>query len=312
MKKPLPFLIILLLCSGHDLFLKLDDYRLKPNAPARLQVFNGTFEESDNTVARHRMKDMSLIGLGNRTHPDTMQWSEKDNVTILEFKTGKPGTWVAGLSTFPKDIKLKAKEFNEYLEHDGVIDMLDWRKQNNAMEQDAVEKYSKHVKAIFQVGDTKTEDWKTVLGYPIEFVPEQNPYDLKVGESLSVKLLWNGQTLTNQLVYAGSNADGHGHSHAAGESHLHGTNQLRTDSNGLVALPIRHEGIWYLRTIRLVPSEETGLTHESNWATLSFQVGKAHGHDHSHGLPMWGYIIAAVVVIVALVVFRQRRRHGQR
>jgi hypothetical protein len=80
MKKLLPLLIILLLCSGHDLFLKLDDYRLKPNAPARLQVFNGTFEESDNTVARHRMKDMSLIGLGNRTHPDTMQWSEKDKV----------------------------------------------------------------------------------------------------------------------------------------------------------------------------------------------------------------------------------------
>jgi hypothetical protein len=41
------------------------------------------------------------------------------------------------------------------------------------------------------------------------------------------------------------------------------------------------KGTWYLRTIHLVHSEEKGLTHESNWATLSFAIGEGHSHTHS-------------------------------
>lgn len=36
---------------------------------------------------------------------------------------------------------MKADKFNEYLVHDGVSDMLKWRKENNALDKDAVEQY---------------------------------------------------------------------------------------------------------------------------------------------------------------------------
>jgi hypothetical protein len=291
MKKTLYLVLALVLFSSHDMFLKLETYMLSPNTPSQIQLFNGTFDKSDNVITRDRMVDVSLVGNGERIRVDTTQWSEEDGKTILSFTTGAPGTWVAGVSTRARNIEMAAADFNDYLEHDGVIDMLEARKANNTLDQDAVEKYSKHVKTIFQVGDKLTQDWLTPMGYPIEFVPMSNPYDLHPGHAMSFQLLWQGQPLANQLVYAGYRAKAHdhqadhdhGHSHSHEEDHSHEHKealQFRTNANGEFSLNITHQGIWYLRTIHLTTSEEPGLTHESNWATLTFEVGEGHSHSH--------------------------------
>ena len=104
-------LAIVLLCS-HDMFLKMDNYFLDPNTNAAIQLFNGTFEKSENVIDRNRMLDMSLVGNGQRIQVDSAQWTEKDSITFLNFKTGGPGTWVAGVSTAAKNIALDAKSFN--------------------------------------------------------------------------------------------------------------------------------------------------------------------------------------------------------
>ena len=333
MKRFFLLLFVLLSLSSHDMYLKLDTYFLKPNTVSSIKLFNGTFEKSDNVITRNRMIDVSLVGNGNRLSVDTTQWSEVEGMTILNFNTGEEGTWVAGVSTLPRNIEMKAEAFNGYLEHDGVLDMLEWRKNNNALDQDAVEKYSKHVKTIFQVGDKLSDDWKANLGYPIEFIPLSNPYDIHTGHDLQVQLLWQGKPLSNQLVYVGfkegayTHGDGHSHSHEHGDSHTHthehdseddhhhDLTQFRTDAEGKFSFKISHQGVWYLRTIYLTASEETGLTHESNWATLTFEVGEghshshdaAHNHHHHHhdeegifGLPSYAYWIASLALIFVL------------
>lgn len=383
MKKILFGLIALVVCSSHDMYLKLDSFFLHPNESAIIKLYNGTFDKSENVITRNRMVDVSLVGNGERVRVDTAQWSEKELMTILSFQTGKAGTWVAGVSTGPRNIEMAATDFNDYLEHDGVLDMLEWRKQNNALDQDAVEKYSKHVKAIFQVGDKLTNDWQTTLGYPIEFIPLSNPYDLHPGHALQVKLLWQGKPLANHIVYIGSDAAehahshehedeaahehgddhehtgavgehehsheaeaGHDHEHAAGtdhehadgeehghshdgehehehepaaveeeEHHHHAATQVRTDANGNLSVELTTEGLWYLRTIHLAPSEEPGLTHESNWATLTFEVGQGHSHEHahadetahSHGIPSYVYWIGSLLLLGGLFFWFNRK-----
>lgn len=332
MRKLFFLLLALVFFSSHDMFLKLDGYFLVPNTVGIIKLFNGTFEKSDNTIDRGRMIDVSLVGNGKRISVDTAQWSELGGVTILNFNTGEPGTWVAGVSTRPRNIEMEAAAFNEYLEHDGVLDMLDWRKANNALDRDAVERYSKHVKTIFQVGDQKTDDWQTSLDYPIEFIPMTNPYDLHPGDSFKVKLLWQGAPLANQLVYIGSEhaehthdhshaaENGHAHDHDNADHHHHPVLQARTDSDGIFAFNVEEEGIWYLRTIHLVQSTEPGLTHESNWATLTFEVGhthdhSSHDHDHDHdhdhessvGIPSYVYWGGSFLVILGLFFWFNRK-----
>ncbi len=321
MKRILFALFAFTLFSSHVMYLKLETYFLKPNTSTTIQLFNGTFEKSENVIDRDRMLDASLVGNGTRIKVGESQWTEKDSVTVLNFITGNEGTWIAGISTAPRSIEMDAETFNTYLEHEGILDMIAWRRKNNALGEGAIEKYSKHVKTIFQVGDKRSNDWQKGLGYPIEFIPLVNPYDLNTGDSLKFKLLLNGEPLANQLVYAnyktpqnghshdvgqdGNNAhaqphdeveisaeDGHsheegtksGHNHEAAADHTHiSGQQLRTDNQGIASTKLTADGIWYLQTIHLVKTEEEGFTHESNWTTLTFEVTHGHGEDtHTH------------------------------
>nr|WP_321413112.1 DUF4198 domain-containing protein [uncultured Allomuricauda sp.] len=325
---------IVLLCS-HDMFLKMDHYFLEPNTQAVIQLFNGTFGKSENVIDRNRMLDVSLVGNGQRIQVDSTQWTEKDSITFLNFRTGNPGTWVAGVSTAAKNIALDAKSFNDYLEHDGVVDMLEWRKENNALDQDAVERYSKHVKTIFQVGEELSEDWSTALGYPIEFIPQENPYDIHPGHSLKVQLLYKGAPLANQLVIIGTEKSGEDttieHSHDGGEPHTHKSGetpdhdhnsglQLRTDEAGMLDFQITNEGVWHMRTIYMVQSKEDGLTHESNWATLTFAVGSGHSAVHSNdyeddhhahgeeGFPSYIFLLGSLVIVAGLFLYFKKKK----
>lgn len=318
-----------LVFSSHDMFLKLDTHYLEPNSSVEIQLFNGTFSQSDNVITRDRMADVSIVGQGQRTRIDSSQWTERGNTTILSLTTGPVGTWVAGVSTLPRLIELSASDFNDYLQHDGATDMLQWRRENNALDDDAVEKYSKHVKTIYQVGEAITSDWQTALGYPIEFMPLNNPGTLHAGESFEVELLWNGEPLANQLVYLGSKESTHSHDHDESGGHSHeshsdqGITTFRTDDAGHLSIPIPDHGIYYLKTIYLQHSTEPDITHESNWATLTFEVGHSHGgvahghdhthdedHDHDHGdeFPTTLFFIGSILIFGGLFLWFNRKK----
>ena len=107
-------------------------------------------------------------------------------------------------------IELSAEDFNEYLRHDGILDTLEERQEDGTSGDPANERYSKHVKAILQVGGTTSDSWKHSLGYPIEFVPLSDPNELSAGDTLQAKVLVDGEPLADYLVYA-SSEDHHGH-----------------------------------------------------------------------------------------------------
>ena len=328
-----PLACLLLFCS-HDMFLKLGDYHLPPNTPVTLELVNGTFAASENTIDRSRMRDVSLVTDGERVALDTTQWTERGHATLLHLTTGAAGTYVAGVSTRTRTIAMDAQAFNGYLEHDGVLDELEWRGDNDALDQPANERYAKHVKTIFQVGDRRTEDYATPLGYPVEFVPTTNPYDLRPGDELTVRLLLDGRPLPDQPVLIGNDGDHDHHHHAANaEHHHHAGRPVRTNDAGELTIPITAAGTWHLRTIHMVRlPDDPALTHESKWATLTFGVaggdpshGHAHGgdhdhdhsdghyhdhghsHDHDHGPAAWMWWALSLAVIGGLFFFFKSR-----
>jgi len=339
-RNPFYLLIALILFCSHDLYIKMETYFLQPNQEAILSLYNGTFEKSENIITRDRMLDASMVSRGKRVAIKADQWTDKDTtITQLAFHTSEAATYVAGVSTKPRNIALSADKFNDYLSHDGVVDMLEQRTKNNLLDQDAVESYQKHVKAIYQVGDTNTEDWNTVLGYPIEFVPQANPYDKYSGDNLAVQLLLDGKPLSNQLVYADclnsthsheaghiknehshehehDNGD-HSHSHSSEgeESHTHtGGQQLRTNDQGIFIVDLTNEGIYFLRSIYMTTvTDNDELTHRSKWATLTFEVshrhdGSTHTHSDAGGLPTWMFVVGSLL-IVGLLFFAFRKKN---
>jgi uncharacterized GH25 family protein len=165
-------------------------------------------------------------------------------------------------------IELTAEDFSDYLEHDGVLDVLEARLRDGTADRPAAERYSKHVKTILQVGEPKTDSYSHRLGYPIEIVPLANPGTLSAGRTLEVLVLAAGEPVAGQLVYA-SYEGFHGHDETG--SHREAA-RLRTDENGVARVELTRPGRWYVRLIRMLPVDEEGVDYESNWATLTFQV----------------------------------------
>ena len=166
-------------------------------------MLNGTFEKSENSITRNRLRDLSVVGPSGLTHPDTSAWSDTGDTSVFVFRTGAAGTYVVGASTLPRTLRMEAKAFNEYLASDGVTDMLESRKRSNELTKPSHERYSKHVKTLLQVGDARTPGFDTVLGYPAEVVPLDNPYATKVGGVVRARTLVDGRPVANQLVMSG-------------------------------------------------------------------------------------------------------------
>lgn len=267
MKRPLALAIALLvttttLLAAHDLFMKPDSYFLDPDRRVRMPVLNGTFQLSENSITPDRVADISVVDAGQRRRMDTRAWAATGDTSFLSFRTGSGGTGIAGVSTLPRELDLAAQDFNDYLAHDGVLDVLEARRRDEELGKDARERYSKHVKAVFQVGERRSGGFDMELGYPAELVPLENPYALGPDGTLSVRCLVDGDPVPGQLVLWGGES---------GDGPLE-ERSTRSDESGVAVVRIDQPGKWYVKFINMVPSEEDGLDYVSKWATLTFQV----------------------------------------
>ncbi len=264
MRNILTLVLLFVLLASHELFLKSDTYFFEKDSQVELYLFNGTFDTSENVITRDRIINAKILGPQFDLKPSEDNYYDKGEVTYLKFRTGEEGTYTAGISTKPRVIELNGQEFSEYLEHEGLSDIIANREKDGSSNDAAREKYSKHVKAIFQVDDKLTDHFSKNLQYPIEFIPLVNPYDLSVGDEISFKLLYMGQPLANQTVHISSRKD-------AGEKGKD-ENSTRTNDKGEFSFNISNIGQWYVATIHMFESKEDGLDYESNWATLTFEV----------------------------------------
>jgi len=255
-------ILLLLVASvalAHDLFLKLDTYFLAPHTRVRIPVLNGTFTTSENFIAPDRIADLSVVSPGGRTRlsPATAWSRGPDSTSLLSIELGDAGTYVAGASTRPRELELTAEQFNSYLKEDGLPDVLEARARDNELGRGARERYSKHVKAVFQVGEARTEWFGVVLGYPAEIVPLENPYAIARGATLRVRCLVDGRPVANQpVLWGGPGAE----------------RSTRTDSLGVAQVTLDAAGKWYVKFIHMARANRAGLDYESKWATLTFEI----------------------------------------
>jgi len=267
MRKQFVVAAVLLMISAtlllaHDLFLKLDSYFVPPNTAVRVAVLNGTFSASEGPVAPRRLLDLSMVGPTQRRAIPRDSWKPAGDTTWLTVQTGTAGTYVIGASLSPSQIALSGDDFNSYLKEDGIPDVLNARTLNGELGKAVREQYHKHVKAVLQVGETRTEAFGAVLGYPAEIVPLANPYGTRIGDTLAVRALVDGKAVANQLVIAGGERDGRKMEEV----------RARSDSAGVARFALGGAGKWYIKFIHMVPVTGDSVNYESKWATLTFQV----------------------------------------
>jgi uncharacterized GH25 family protein len=252
------------LASAHDMFVKPNRFFVAENSETLVRVLNGTFSKSENSITRDRVRDISVVSPDGRQRLDTSAWSAAGDTSTFQMRAGRSGTYVLGFSTYTNVIALSGKDFNLYLQEDGIPDVLAARRRAGELGDSARERYSKHVKAFLQVGSQRTDQYATELGYPAELIPQSNPYSLRVGDTLRVRTLVDGKPAANQYVLYGGRT-------LSDERIVQ--RSVRSGSDGVARIPVRARGTWYVKFINMARlSGDPAADYESKWATITFQL----------------------------------------
>jgi Domain of unknown function (DUF4198) len=267
---------LLLACgisNAHQTYLISDLYELRPGTDNFLILRNGTYHESGYSITRKMSRDISIVMGGQRKTPPDNEVSDVDSnptytSTYIKVVATPEGTGLAGVAAHPDYIALPAELFQNYLDHEGLADALAEFKANNKLGT-IRERYTKHAKALFQVGKPLTDDYKTPLGYKAEMFVDQNPGAVKVGDDMGIQVMFEGKPLANQLVYV---------SYASREEPKDATipelseYTLRTDDNGRATFKITKADKWYLQMIHMQKIVDEDADYESNWSTITFEI----------------------------------------
>lgn len=270
MKKKYSIITVLLLIVfsvhniiAHDFWL-LPEFSKIPDG-WRLHIYGQTgmnYPESVSAVSFDRIKSAKLVNNNKEINIKTIK--EIGSSLALEVTPPESGQWYVSVEIKQRRSDLKAEQFTGYLTEHKLFDILELRKKRNETNKAVTRVYEKSAKTLVTVGNSKIFSWDKVLGHVLEIIPIQNPESLKKGDMVSLKVLYNGKPLENALISAGY----------AGDSIDEGSNlEKRTNSNGIVEIPLSNAGRWYFNTINVV--EETKI-EDIEWhsytATLTFEI----------------------------------------
>ena len=107
----------------------------------------------------------------------------------------------------------------------------------------------------------KSGDPCRTLGLPLEIVPLQNPFSLKVGATLRVKVLFQQKPLHD--AHLGWDVPGDGIEHS-------GT--VRTNAKGEALVPIAQTGLMTIRLTYMTRPKAAEYEWESFWTSLTFRI----------------------------------------
>lgn len=227
-------LIGLLLVSStaiaHDFWIQPDRYRSEPgvSVPVTLQVGHGPSRQRSQLPLRRITRFAAIT-------PDG---------TAIDLRAG------LNLGAATEDGEVQFQAPGTYV----VILETD----NHARTLDGLESYSRHSKALLQVGPAQSAQATQALGLPLEIVPDVNPYS--AGDVLPVHVLFAGEPLAGARVEL-TNLE---HDAETLETHLTGR-----DGQASFALPAG--GKWLLNVVwkkRLAEGRETEF--ETYFSSLSF------------------------------------------
>lgn len=246
---------------AHVLYLMPERFVAEPGAMLEIRFENGDdFPEGSTPVRVERLRSLRLISASGEAPLENVVAGK--HRTTARVRLPGAGTAIVTAETLPNFIELAPEKFRAYLEHEHLTQVLAWRERAGEAGKPGRELYSKYVKALIH-GGRPDETWRRAVGFIVEFIPEADPFALRPGDALPVRLLFRGAPAADvavQLAWL---------DHGAGRIAVVG----RTDAEGRLRVPLRAAGPHRLHAIVM---ERCGRPDkadwESFWASLTFEV----------------------------------------
>ncbi|MEX0878606.1 MAG: DUF4198 domain-containing protein [Thermoanaerobaculia bacterium] len=171
-----------------------------------------------------------------------------------------PGIAVIGYRSRDSFLSQEADKFEDYLHEEGLERILELRARRGESAKPSREVFSRCAKALVSSGGGSA-GYDRNLGLTLELLPEKNPYLLRVGQELPIRLLYEQKPLSGALVVALP--------YDAPDAKL----SQRTDRKGRVRLRLPASGRWLVKAVHMVPASDAARADwQSLWASLTFEI----------------------------------------
>jgi uncharacterized GH25 family protein len=176
------------------------------------------------------------------------------------LRVNAAGLLVLGYHSNPSTVEETADKFNQYLTEEGLETISTLRAQRG--ETGAVrELFSRCAKSLVLAGSADAMQEDRALGFTLELVAERNPYALRAGDELPVRLTYESRPLAGALVVAINRDD------------PSGKLAVRSDADGRVRFALPRGGMWLIKAVHMIRAPSgAGADWESFWASLTFDL----------------------------------------
>ncbi len=251
-----------ILFTAHEFWLAPNQFRVKPGQVVALDLRVGEDFHGEFWGARKRRTTSLNHYFDSKQEDLTAQALASDSSSIL-FQCKKAGTHLLAMQSSNSFIELEGAKFNAYLEEDGIENVLNLRKDRKEMDKPAKEFYQRCAKSLLQAGNKTDDTYAINTGMPLEIIPLQNPYVLKVGNELAVKILFQGEPLKDAVVRSWHKVD---------ETN---TNQgsARTNEEGVAKFKLNAKGFWMISLVKMIENpDKSQADYQSFWGSLTFEL----------------------------------------
>ena len=169
------------------------------------------------------------------------------------------GLTVIGYHSNPSSVQETADKFNQYLSEEGLDSIAALRAGRNQTNAGVREMFSRCAKSLVLSGAPAAGQADRQMGFTLELLAERNPYTLRAGEDLPLRLTYENRPLTGALVIA------------LNRSHPSEKVTARTAADGRVRLRLAPGGMWMIKAVHMLPAPAgSNADWSSYWASLTF------------------------------------------
>lgn len=242
---------------AHDMWIEPATFRADPGRIVTLRLRVG-----QDLLGDPLPRDPSLIqqfivedGAGRRPVPGRTGGDPAGMVLA-----NQAGVMVAGYRSHRGEVEQEAAKFAAYLKEEGLDNLpalRGWKAGNGKVS----EVFSRCAKSLIAAGGTFNAAGDRTLGFALELTAGRNPYSMRPGDELPVRLTYESKPLAGALVVAINRMNP-----AAKVS-------ARTDRDGCVRLKLAAGGMWLVKSVHMIPAPPgVRAEWESFWASLTFAL----------------------------------------
>jgi uncharacterized GH25 family protein len=218
------------------------------------------FMEEPWNLEKNQIESLTLHQMSKSfSVTDSVADGDKDNLSVT---LNDAGTYLVTMETKNALNEWDGEKFDVFLKENGLDEILEQRKKIRSLGP-AKEYYSAFTKLLFQVGEKKDDIHKKANSFPVEILPLENPYALKIGDPIHFKILFDGKPVFGVRVKVWNKFD-----------NRTTIQNIYTEKNGTIETRVSSPGPWMVSVVSMVPSKQPGADWQSYRGSLVFGVEK--------------------------------------